>query len=689
MGPEGGLAQLHQAYVERAGQTAMAGAVAETILQHSILVAEAGTGTGKTYAYLVPALLSGQPVMISTGTRTLQDQLFRRDLPEVCRALRIVPRTALLKGRANYVCLYHLRRNLAEGRFERREDIAVLRRIDRFAKLSASGDRAEAAGIPEDAPAWSKAISTRDNCLGQDCPDLAQCFVFRARQAAQGADVLVVNHHLFCADLALRDEGISDLLPEVRTLIFDEAHQLPEIATQFFGQAISSRQLIDFARDLTASGIEEAPDAEDWRSLGAALEDEARSLRVQSDGVGRRDRDQLREDTELQSSLAELSSRLGHVLGRVQAAAERGRELTRLAGRGVELFTRLERWRTAVLQSKDEPSPRAVASPQTASPEAIGSEGAIESIEWAEFSASGVVLHSTPLSLAASFRKHVEGVVRSWVFASATLAVNGRFDHFTDALGLESARCERWDSPFDFDRQALIWVPEDCGDPSGPEFAQRVADLAWKLVRVNRGRAFLLCTSLRMVEQLSLRLQQRIQQAGLTVAGIGLELLVQGSASRSELLDRFRSAKAPVLIGSASFWEGVDVVGDQLSLVLIDKLPFAPPDDPVLRARSDALRRAGGDPFGQLQLPSAALSLKQGVGRLIRSERDRGLIVICDERLVRRSYGRTLIRSLPAIPVTRDGVRARAWIEAGKAPPAGSAEDLPPATLGPSAGGGG
>lgn len=672
--PQGDLARHRAGYSARPVQQEMARAVGETVAATGILVAEAGTGTGKTYAYLVPALLAGGPVLISTGTRNLQDQLFRRDLPEVCKALRLPLRLALLKGRANYVCLHHLKRNLQDGRFERREDAAVLRRIDRFARVSTSGDRSEAPGIPEESPAWARATSTRDNCLGQDCPELSQCFVFKARQAAQSADVLVVNHHLFCADLALRDEGISELLPTVRTMVFDEAHQLPDIASQFFGRAVSTRQLIEFARDLMRAGLEEAADACDWRMLAAELEGAAQSLRAQAPGgPGRRDLERLRHDRPFLSALGLLAQRLRAAVLNVQQAAERGRELARLGERGVELATRLERWCSGVsADGADVHEPAALA--VAPSPPEDADE---PSIRWAEFSQSGAILHSTPLSLATSFSRHLRSTPRAWVFASATLAVNGRFDHFNASLGLNDARCERWESPFDFERQSLLLVPRDCGDPAAADFASRVAALAWKLLCANRGRAFLLCTSLRMVDQLAQLLGQRVADAGLAGAGSRMELLVQGTASRSALIERFRLARAPVLIGSASFWEGVDVVGDQLSLVLIDKLPFAPPDDPVLRARSEALRKEGGDPFGQLQLPAAALLLKQGVGRLIRSEVDRGLIAICDERLLSRSYGRTLLRSLPPMPLTRDSTAAIDWID--RAARADSAEQLPPA----------
>ena len=607
-----------------------------------VLVAEAGTGTGKTFAYLVPALLSGGRVLISTGTRTLQDQLFRRDLPQVRAALGLGTTTALLKGRSNYVCRHHLRRNLDEGRFASREEIAVLRRIERFAAVSASGDRAEAPGIAEDAPAWSRATSTRENCLGQDCPALGECFVFRARQAAQQADVVVVNHHLFCADLALRDEGISELLPTAHALIFDEAHQLPEIATQFFGRSVSTRQRVELARDLLRLGLADARDAADWTQASAAIEQGVRLLRLEAGPPGRLDARQLRAHAGVRGAVGELVARLS--LPALDAAAERSRDLARLGARARELVNRLREW-LAGLDGDDAAS--------------------LAEILWAEVHQSGVTLHCTPLSVADVFRRHRLAAPRAWIFTSATLAVAGRFDHFTAAMGLEGARTLRWESPFDFARHALLYVPRGCGDPASPAFAEHVAEAAWPLIEANRGRAFVLCTSLRMVERLANLLGERVRDAG-----AGIELLVQGQAARLALIERFRSLPGPVLIGSASFWEGVDVAGAQLSLVIIDKLPFATPDDPVLRARIEAMRRAGADPFRQIQLPAAAMALKQGAGRLIRSETDRGLLAICDERLLTKSYGRSLLASLPPFPLTRERVAACGFCAA---PPHGAA----------------
>jgi len=672
--PDGPLARAQPGFVFRTGQREMATAVAAAIAAAggdggkdipSTLVAEAGTGTGKTFAYLVPALLCGGRVLLSTGTRTLQDQLFHRDLPRVREALGVGATMALLKGRSNYVCRHHLRRNLAEGRFERREDIAVLRRIERFAAISASGDRSEAPGIAEDAPAWARATSTRENCLGQDCPDLADCFVFKARQAAQQADIVVVNHHLFCADLALRDEGVAELLPTTHALIFDEAHQLPEIATQFFGRSVSTRQLAEFARDLLRAGLADARDAADWGQLAGTIEQGLRVLRLAAGRPGRLDAQQLRDHWALREAVGDLVEALA--LPALVAAAERSRDLARLRVRAAELAQGLHSWLdgldpdAAARRSGSAPeAPAGVAGQAKDDRPAQDEEADSPSILWAEVHQSGVTLHRTPLSVAGTFRRHRESAARAWIFTSATLAVAGRFDHFTCAMGLEGARSLCWESPFDFAQRALLYVPRQCGDPASPRFAQQVAAAAWPLIEANRGRAFVLCTSLRMVEQQAALLGERIRQSNL-----GIELLVQGQASRPALIERFRALRSPVLIGSASFWEGVDVVGSQLSLVIIDKLPFAAPDDPILRARIDAMRRAGADPFREIQLPAAAMALKQGAGRLIRSETDRGVLAICDERLLGRPYGRRLVASLPPFRITRDEEEALAFCVEG------------------------
>jgi len=673
---QGPLASQLPGFRSREGQQGLAASVGQALHTRTALVAEAGTGTGKTFAYLVPLLLSGRRALVSTGTRHLQDQLHGRDLPAVRAALGAGVRCALLKGRANYVCHHHLARQMSDGRFSDPTAPGKLRTIHRFAQVSQTGDRAECDALAEDDPIWIQATSTRENCLGQECPEVKRCFVLRARREALVADVVVVNHHLFCADLALRDESMGELLPNVDAVIFDEAHQLPEAASEFFGESVSSRQLIDLARDLVRAGLTQAPDGADWRALADRLDRAGRELRLVFEsgagpagagGMGRSgrglasapraqaarrfSREQLVELSALEDTVDALSADLVSIVAIVAANAGRGPELDRCGVRATELLERLQRWWSALADV-----PPSVPLDVLSEVLSEGSAGAASdpvgaSVVWAETSAQHVVLRRTPLSVADAFGRHRAGPSRAWVFLSATLSIGTDFSHFTDALGLQDARCERWDSPFDFARQSALWIPRGLGAPTAAGFAEQLAREVWPLIRANRGRAFVLCTSLRAMRDMA--------QALRTLDAVhpqGIDWLVQGEAAKPALLARFRSAPAAVLVGSAGFWEGVDVVGDALSLVIIDKLPFAPPDDPVVQARGEALRRAGGDPFSQYQLPQAALALKQGAGRLIRSESDRGVLVLGDERLVTRGYGRRLLASLPPFKrvATRD-----------------------------------
>lgn len=650
LGDEGALARRLPGFRPRAGQQGLAASIARALYERSALVAEAGTGTGKTFAYLVPLLESGLRALVSTGTRHLQDQLHARDLPAVRQALGIDARCALLKGRANYVCPYHLARQLGDGRFADAATPGKLRTIHRFALVSESGDRAECSALAEDDPVWALATSTRENCLGQECPEVKRCFVLKARREALAADVIVVNHHLFCADLALRDESMGELLPHVDVVIFDEAHQLPEAATEFFGESVSSRQLLDLARDLVRAGLTQAPDGADWRALSDRLDRAARGLRLVFEPQAaalprgrlparalparRFSRDALQGLSSLGETIDELSADLVSISSIVANNAGRGPELDRCGLRATDLLERLQRWWQAFEWGE---------AAQGAASDAPGTETGDAAVVWAETSAQHAVLRRTPLSVARTFGRHRAGPPRSWVFVSATLSVGDDFSHFTDALGLDDARCERWDSPFDFQTQAALWVPRGIGSPTAPGFSARLAQAVWPLILANRGRAFVLSTSLRAMRELAQALREldAAQHAG-------FDWLVQGEASRAALLERFREPGAHVLVGSASFWEGVDVAGAALSLVIIDKLPFAPPDDPVVQARCDAMRRGGGDPFSDYQVPQAAMALKQGAGRLIRSETDRGVLVLGDERLLSKGYGRRLLSSLPA-----------------------------------------
>ena len=605
----------------------MAAAIQAAIERTGVLVAEAGTGTGKTFAYLVPALLAGGKVIVSTGTKTLQDQLFDRDLPVVREAVATGASAALLKGRGNYVCLYRLRRAVAEKTFDSREEALQLKRIERFAGVSATGDRADLADVPEDAPVWAHATSTRDNCLGQECPDYRDCFVMRARRNALAADVVVVNHHLFFADVVLRDEGIAELLPACNTLIFDEAHQLPQTARLFFGESVSTSQLLDLSRDARAEIRAAGGASPELDVLAARLEKAARDVRLSLGETGARlPWSQALRLPDFEPALHKLHASLQKLEETLAAHAERSEGLESCARRAGVALTTLVRLREA--QDTAE-------------------------VRWAEAFGQTAQLHVTPLSSAELFRKQMLDHPRAWVFTSATLAVGADFSHFTRELGLPEAETRRWASPFDFARQALLYLPRSMpADPNHPAFTEAVVQASLPLLRASGGRAFLLFTTLRALRRAHELLRGQVDYP----------LLVQGTGSRSELLARFRALGNAVLLGSQSFWEGVDVRGEALTVVVIDKLPFAPPDDPVLAARIESLRVQGGNPFTELQLPQAVLQLKQGAGRLIRDETDRGVLMLCDPRLLSRPYGRRMLQSLPPMKLSRSLAEAEAFL---------------------------
>ena len=587
------------------------------------MVAEAGTGTGKTFAYLVPALLSGGKVIISTGTKTLQDQLFGRDIPTVRDALKVPVTVALLKGRANYVCHHHLERAKDDGRLPSRDDVMHLARIESFARISLTGDRADLSEVPENAGVWPLVTSTRDNCLGSQCTHYDKCFVMKARKQALEADVVVVNHHLFFADVMLREESVAELLPACNTVIFDEAHQLPETASLFFGQSVSTTQLTDLARD---ARIEAATSAKDFPALPVAaniLEKAARDLRLAFDDSGTRmPATALKQRKLLTEALQEVCDKLTTLAETLHSQAARSDGLQQCFERADALRGQLSGWREDTDASL---------------------------VRWVEVFHQSVQFNATPLSIAEIFRKQVEAQAKAWVFTSATLSVNGDFKHYVNELGIESGQTANWASPFDFAKQGLLYVPPNLPDPNTPDYTAAVVAAALPVVEASRGRAFLLFTSLRAMREAHGLLQDEFKKRGWDYP-----LLVQGEGSRTELLQRFRSLGNAVLVGSQSFWEGVDVRGDALSVVMIDKLPFAPPDDPVLAARIAKINAEGRNAFMEYQLPRAVISLKQGAGRLIRDETDRGVLMICDPRLLSKSYGKRIWRSLPPMTRTRD-----------------------------------
>ncbi len=600
----------------RGQQLEFAQAVLEAIESSGVLIAEAGTGTGKTFAYLAPALIAGGRVIVSTGTKTLQDQLFHRDLPLVRDTLGVPAKLALLKGRANYVCLHHVEEATAEGTFASREEAKHIHAIARFAGRTDSGDKAECLEVPELSGAWSRATSTRENCLGSKCRHYEDCFVMKARKTANDADLVVVNHHLFFADVVLRDEGVTDLLPSANTIVFDEAHHLPDLARLFFGQAVSTAQVVELARDARGAQLVHAKDSPQIGEAALAADRAARDVRIAlGTAAGRFAAAQLDANASLTGALDALDERM-EALGTLLAAqAERADELRNAHARTVQLREAITAWRGG------------------------REEGAVR---WVEAYTQSAVLNRTPLDVGPIFAQQIEGGKRAWIFTSATLSVAGDFRHFQSELGLKEAVTRHWDSPYDFAAQALLYVPEGMPEPNSAGYTEAVIDAAFPVIEASRGRAFLLFTSLRAMDIGQSRLRER-----LAAAGLDWPVLVQGSAGKNELLERFRETPNSILVGSQSFWEGVDVKGEALSLVVIDKLPFNPPDDPVLAARIEQINRAGGNAFMEYQVPRAVIALKQGAGRLIRDETDHGVLMICDPRLVSKPYGKRIWRALP------------------------------------------
>jgi len=651
-GEGGTLQKAVPGFRHRAQQVEYAEAVLKAIESSGVLIAEAGTGTGKTFAYLAPALLAGGRVIVSTGTKTLQDQLFHRDLPRVREALGIPVDTALLKGRANYVCLHHLEAATQQGTFAAREEVAHLHKIRSFAARSMSGDKGDCGDVPETSGAWAQATSTRENCLGSACKHYQECFVMKARKRAAEADVIVVNHHLFFADVALRDEGAADLLPAANTVIFDEAHHLPDLARLFFGQSVSTTQLIELARDTRLAEAQHARESTDMGDAAADMERAARELRIAlGPASGRTALGAIRDRKGFDAALAALAAAVGALAGRLRAQEERAEEIRNCRARADAILAQLADWRGQDERPKED---------------AYGEPLAGGSVRWVEAYPQSAVLYVTPLDVARIFHEQMKGAERAWIFTSATLSVNGDFSHFQREMGLAEAVTSSWPSPYDFARQALLYVPAGLPEPNTEGYPEAVIDAAWPVMRASGGHAFLLFTSLRAMDRGFERLRARLEREKLD-----WPLLLQGRGSKNELLERFRRSPNAILVASQSFWEGVDVKGEQLSVVVIDRLPFNPPDDPVLAACIERINRAGGNAFMDYQLPRAVIALKQGAGRLIRDETDRGALMICDPRLVDKPYGKRIWRALPPFRRTRLLADVEAFFAAAPSPTGG------------------
>ncbi len=637
-GSDGALAAADPGYTEREVQQRFAQAVAAAIDDSEALVAEAGTGVGKTFAYLVPLLLSGKRALVSTATKSLQDQLFMRDLPRLVDALGVPVRVALLKGRSSYLCLHRLQQARQGFEMPDRFALRALSRIEAWAPSTKSGDLAEIDGLDERSTVIPLVTSTRENCLGSDCPQFAGCHVVKARREAMAADLVVINHHLFFADLAVRDSGMAELLPSVEAVVFDEAHQLADAGLQFLGLILGSSQLIDFARDVVAVGLAQARGLADWSALAGAIERDARELRLAAAGSMRDVRALIKlrwseraTQPAFVQALLSLKESAAAAHEALQVAIDIGPDLGRLAERAEAL---------------------------SAAAATFAEDGAADRVRWIDLSPHAVRLIESPLDIRDVMTAQRAKTPKTWVFTSATLGDDEALTWFTRSAALEDARTLRVGSPFDYANNARLYVPPRFPKPNETGHAEAVAELAARCAAALNGRTFVLTTTLRALPVVAETLR-----AGLDAAGASqVEVLVQGSGPKRALLQRFLAAPAAVLVGSQTFWEGIDVPGDALQCVLIDKLPFPPPNDPLIEARVKALEAQDRNPFNECFVAEAAVSLKQGAGRLVRSETDRGLLVICDPRIARMPYGRRLIAALP--PMARLDVEsdALAWL---------------------------
>lgn len=615
----GALDKAIPGFQARQPQIDMAKAVADAILSQAQLVVEAGTGTGKTFAYLVPALVSGKKTIISTGSKNLQEQLYHRDLPLMTDALGFTGRVSLLKGRSNYLCLDRLSRQITESHGVHTDPklLSQLVQVRSWSSSTKSGDLGECEAIAEDSPVIPMVTSTNDNCLGRECPSYEDCFVVKARRRAMEADVVVVNHHLFLADLAIKETGFGELIPEAEVFIFDEAHQMPDIASQYFGQSFTSRQVQELAKDVEIGYRTEAKDMRQLQKTADRLYQAAADMRIVLGEPGFRGnwREALTSPA-IQREITRLTDALDLTHEVLKLALGRSQLLDTAFERATLLKARLDRVRDTSITGYS---------------------------YWYECTPRHFSLHITPLSVADKFHEQMTQQGGAWIFTSATLAVNDDFSHFSQRLGLQPKQQFSLESPFDYSQQALLCVPRFLPEPNSVGIADRLVEMLAPVIEGNNGRCFFLCTSHQMVRELAEGFR----------AKLALPVLVQGETTKQKLLAEYLERGDALLIATGAFWEGIDVRGQALSCVIIDKLPFTAPDDPLLKARIEDCRLRGGDPFSQVQIPDAVITLKQGVGRLIRDKQDKGVLVICDNRLVTRPYGAVFLRSLPPIPRTR------------------------------------
>lgn len=634
---EGGpLSKATENYTPRPSQIEFAVSVAKALEDGKSLVAEAGTGTGKTFAYLVPALLKDQKVLISTAGKTLQDQLFNKDIPALLKALGMGCRVALLKGRSNYICKLRLEAAMQEDSrvAKSREEVVHLHRINKFAKQSLTGERGDITDVPDNSGIWPEVTSTGDNCLGSNCEYYNECFVTQAREKAKEAQLLVINHHLFLADISLKDNQITDFLPEFDLIVLDEAHQLTNIATNFFSNTLSLYELKSLASDTLSQGYT-VNNRFDWNSLVKAISNACDDLISTTQNIlNAKDKQLAISKFKDKHLLVEPMQKLKNAVEKLEAAIAANKEaspvMENLQERATQALNLIDYW-IGVFEGKNK---------------SASTKGPL--LDWFTLKPKNIYFNTTPLSYAETLKGAREGQGKPWVLTSATLAAKGDFSHFVDQMGLEDADTKSWESPFDFKAQGMLYIPQDLPEPSASDFSDEVAKRIWPFIKKNKGRAFVLCTTLRAMTTLSEHLRYFAEQEE-----VPMNILVQNEQSKQELLRRFRSEENSVLIGSMSFWEGVDIKGDALSLVVIDKIPFPPPDDPVFEGRAHELEAQGKSSFNEISIPEAIMLLKQGAGRLIRDETDEGLLIICDKRLLSKNYGARIWKSLPEFARTK------------------------------------
>ncbi|HCZ9049919.1 TPA: ATP-dependent DNA helicase [Vibrio alginolyticus] len=637
---DGALGKAIPGFQARQPQIDMAEAVSSAIKDQTQLVVEAGTGTGKTFAYLVPALLSGKKVIISTGSKNLQEQLYHRDLPLMVNALGFYGQVALLKGRSNYLCLDRLSRQMVESHTNESDPtlLTQLVKVRAWSSETKTGDLGDCDDLPEDSMIIPTITSTNDNCLGKECPSYTDCFVLKARKRAMDSDIVVVNHHLFLADLAIKETGFGELIPKADVFIFDEAHQLPDIASEYFGQSVSSRQIHDLAKDIEIAYRTEAKDMRQLQKVGDKLMQSAMDMRIVLGEPGFRGnwREALQSGS-IKRELLRLTDSLELAIDVLKIALGRSQLLDTAFERANLIKGRIDRVCDVDITGYS---------------------------YWYDTSPRHFALHITPLSVADKFHEQIEIKQGAWIFTSATLAVSGDFKHFTERLGLKPTKQFSLPSPFDYQKQARLCVPRYLPEPNSNGLADKLVRMLAPVIEENDGRCFFLCTSHSMMRELGEKFREVLE----------LPVLMQGEMSKQKTLAEFMELGNALLVATGAFWEGIDVRGDALSCVIIDKLPFTAPDDPLLKARIEDCRLRGGEPFAEVQIPDAVITLKQGVGRLIRDQKDHGALIICDNRLVTRDYGGIFLGSLPPIPRTRDLDGIKAFLKAEQSVTDASAE---------------